>query len=288
MKRLPLPPLMAGFMVVLLAAAPLPSPEALLEQGNAAMEAGDFTRAIELYEKAEPRADDPGRVTFNLALAKFQRAVKDDSVSDLEEAEQLFRCLLDPNEPRRAQALFGIGNCELQKAGERDADSALTAIEAYEQCLQAAEDKQLVADAQHNLERARLLLHQIRKAEDERKPPEADPANGSDQNPKSPKPKPEPKSDPSRDPKNPGARQKPDGPVEPIKRDSSDKPMETSEPPPPGSGPLRPVPDQADQPPLSEKEAREHLKLANEHIWRERHQHRLGLAKPPAEDVRDW
>jgi tetratricopeptide (TPR) repeat protein len=284
MKRLLL---IAGFAFVLLAAAPLPSPEALLEQGNAAMEAGDFTRAIELYEKAEPRAADPGHVTLNLALAKFQRALKDDSTSDLDEAEQLFRCLLDLSEPRRAQALFGIGNCELQKAGERDADSVLTAVEAYEQCLQIAEDEQLIADARYNLERARLLLHQIRKAEEERKTPESEPDNGNEPNPKPPKPK-RPEPNPSRDPNHSGTRSKPDSNGEPLKHDNGDKPMETSEPPPPGSGPLRPVPDQPDQPPLSENEAREHLKQANERIWRERHQHRLSLAKPPAEDVRDW
>jgi len=48
------------------------------------------------------------------------------------------------------------------------------------------------------------------------------------------------------------------------------------------------VPDKPDLPPLSAEEAKEHLKQANERIWRERHQHRMGLAKPPAAEVRDW
>src|SRR5579872_6311426 len=56
-----------AFALALAGAAPAPPPDTLVEQGNQALAAGDFARAIELYEKAEPRAADPGEVTINLA-----------------------------------------------------------------------------------------------------------------------------------------------------------------------------------------------------------------------------
>ena len=285
MKRL-LPILfVAAFGVALLGAAPLP--ETLVEQGNEALADGDFTRAIELYEQAEPRAADPGLITMNLALAKYGRGLKDNSANDLGEAAKLFGCLLDKADRRRPTALLGLGNCLLQQAGTRDARSVESAIEQYEECLRAATDDTLRANAQHNLERARLLLHQIRKAEEEQPKPD-DPNRGPDPNPnKQPKP-PQTQLNPMGDPNNAGSRQNPGAQGDPAPVEKGDHPNETDAPPAPGRGHLRPVPDQVDQPPLSAEEAKEHLKLANERIWHERHRHRLGLAKPPAEGVRDW
>jgi tetratricopeptide (TPR) repeat protein len=286
MKRL-LPILfVAAFGLALLGAAPPPSPETLVEQGNKALADGEFTQAIELYEQAEPRAADPGLITMNLALAKYGRGLKDNSANDLGEAAKLFGCLLDNADPRRPAALLGLGNCLLQQAGTRDARSVENATEQYEECLRAATDDTLRADAQHNLERARLLLHQIRKAEEEQPKPD-DPNRGPDPNPKPPKP-PQTQQNPMSDPNNHGPRQNPRAPGDPVPVEKGDHPIKTDDPPAPGKGNLRPVPDQPDQPPLSAEEAKEHLKLANERIWRERHQHRLGLAKPPAEGVRDW
>ncbi len=273
-----------AFALALAGAAPAPPPDTLVEQGNQALAAGDFARAIELYEKAEPRAADPGEVTINLAKAKYWRAVKDGSASDLADAAQLYRCLLGKDDSRRPTALLGLGNCLLQQAGTRDARTVADAMDQYEECLRVAPDEALRADAQHNLERARLLWHQIRKAEDEPKPDDPD----RDPDSKSPKPQ-QPQQNPmGSDPRNPGNRQNTGTQRDPVKADQGDHPIESDAPPNPGKGNLRPVPDQPDQPPLSAEEAKEHLRLANERIWRERHQHRMGLAKPPAKDVPDW
>jgi tetratricopeptide (TPR) repeat protein len=290
MKRPPLLPLTAFAFVLLLGAAPPPSPEALLKQADAALLAEDFTRAIELYEKAEPRADDPGRVTFYLATAKYRRALQDNSATDFADAERLYACLLDEDNPRRAAALFGVSNCLLEKAGGRDKDLVLEAIEQYRQCLdaaKAAKDEKLTADAEYNLELARLLHNQIRKAEED-KPPE-DPPRDRNTDPKRSQPnRTDRGADPStHDPRDPRVGHTPAGVGDP-KTDPGGKPIETDSQPQPGAGKLPPVPDQPDQPPLSAREALEHLKQANEHIWRERHQHRLSITKLPPGDVRDW
>src|SRR5439155_2289277 len=104
------------------------SPEKLLDEADAALAAHHFARAIELYEQAEPRATDPGRVTFGLATAKYHQAAKDGSASGLYEAEQLYRCLLGGHESRRKQALFGVGNCLVERGGQRDTDSLVLAL----------------------------------------------------------------------------------------------------------------------------------------------------------------
>lgn len=288
MKRLPLVPLIVLASVLLLGAAPPPTSEALLEQGDAALLTEDFSRAIELYEKAEPHAADPGRVTLYLATARYRRALKDGSAEDLDGAEQLYRCLLGEGEPRRAAALFGVGNCLLEKAGGRDRDFVLKAIEVYGECVEAAKaagDEKLLADAGYNLELARLLNNQIKKSEEDRPPSDRDPPN--DQNPSTkPKPKqPQPGTNPA-DSGNTGAGHKPVGMGDPT-TDPGGQATETPETQA-GAGPMRKVPEDADQPPLSAREALEHLKQANERIWRERHQHRLGTTKAPPGVVRDW
>jgi tetratricopeptide (TPR) repeat protein len=289
MRRPTLLPLTALAFVLLVGAAPPPTPESLLDQADAALLAEDYGRAIDLYEKAEPHAADPSRVTFYLATAKYRRALQDGSANDLDEAEQLYRCLLGEGEPRRPAALLGYGNCLLEKAAGRDRPLVLEAIEQYRECLAAAKaagDDKLAADAAYNLELARLLNNQIRKAEEDKPPADQDPRNDTNPNTRAKPKQPDKGANPSHDPNNTGAGQKPVGMGERT-NDPGGQAVETPETQG-GAGPMRSVPDQPDQPPLSAREALEHLRQANERIWRERHQHRLGLVKPPPEGVRDW
>jgi tetratricopeptide (TPR) repeat protein len=283
MKRLLLLVLVACGLA-LVGAAPPSSVETLLEQGNKAMQERDFTRAIELYEQAEPLAADPSLVTLYLAQATYERGIKDKSPRDLYQAEQLFGYLLDDGNPHRTAALLGLGNCRLQRAGDRDVRTARLAIDAYEECLTAAKDEALRADARYNLERAHLLLQQIQTAEDDKQPPEPETNTGNDANTSPPKPQ----TSTSPDKSNTGAGQKPVGAPEPVRGNDGNNPIKTDSPPMAGKGDLRPVPDQPDLPPLTAEEAREHLRQANERILRERRQHRMGLAKPPADGVPDW
>src|SRR5207237_10712639 len=87
--------------LLLLGAAAAPAPEALLDEGDAAFARGDYAAAAALYERAEPRAHDPGRVALGLADAKYRLAeASGDPGPELAEAEQLYRACLDPAEPR--------------------------------------------------------------------------------------------------------------------------------------------------------------------------------------------
>jgi tetratricopeptide (TPR) repeat protein len=280
-------PVLLGFVgVLLLTAASRPDPEALLSQGHAAFAHGDYAAAADLYERASLRATDPGLVALSLAAAKYHLALEADGPSPaLYEAETLYRCCLEPNDPRRPRALYGLGNCLLRKAAARDAASLRTALACYDQCLQAAgDDAALTADAAHNRERARLLLLQVVPQpgdSSEDRPPGNDAAN--------------PPPAPDRSPMGgalealAGLDGRPDARAGAmVKPEAGSAPVQTDAPPPPGAGDLPPIPDQADLPPLSARDAAEHLERAHQRIAQEGRDYRRGRVRPPAEGVRGW
>jgi hypothetical protein len=277
-------------LLALLLAAASPGgtdPAALLREGDAAFARGDHARAADLYEQAEVRATDPERVAFRLASARYQLALAEGSPASpsLREAEQLFRCCLGPASPWRAQALLGLGNCLVLKAGDRDADVLRAAVRCYEQCLQdPSGDEVLAADARHNRERARLLLLQVRAR---RSPREKPAGEESDSNPRPPErpaaPTPNPVGEPGTER---GAD--PNAPAVPVKPEPGQTPVPANEPPPPGPGNLPPVPDQAEPAPLSPADAAAHLEQATRRIVGEGQAHRRERARPSSPGVRDW
>src|SRR5262249_28669437 len=114
--------------VLLLAAAPAPGfadPEAALHAGNDAFARGDYAAAAACYGQAAARTTEPGLVAYSLAAAKYRLALAADDDRDrgrlLQEAERYYRCCVGPGDPRRARALYGLGNCLLLQAGGRDA-----------------------------------------------------------------------------------------------------------------------------------------------------------------------
>lgn len=280
----------AGLFVMVLcatAASPAPDWRTLLRQGDAAYERGDYTAAAALYEQAGDRTTDPELVTFDLAAAQYRLALASDADRPrlAQEAEQSYRCCIGPDDPRRAPALYGLGNALLLKADGRDADTLQAAIAAYEQCLvQANLDVELTDDARHNLEQARLQLLQIAPAGAH---PKDEPSTGDGP----PKPKPPPDE-------TPGSRQNPThdqtgSKVKPDRNGKAVRPAEGSKPvgttaPTPGEGNLPPVPDRADLPPLSAEDAERHLELAAERIQEDLKAHRRAKAAAPAANVRDW
>jgi Ca-activated chloride channel family protein len=281
------PCLLVSLSALLLAAAPSrPDPEALMRQGYAAFARGDYAAAADLYERASLRATDPGLATLNLAAAKYHLALETDGPSPaLVEAEGLYRCCVGPNDPRRARALYGLGNCLLRKAAGRDAASLRAALACYEQCLQVAGgDAELAADAAHNRERARLLVLQVLPQ----------PGDSSEDRP----PGDAPNSPPTTESQSPGAgfdvqpgmEGRPDARAgaSPARPDPGTAPAQTDAPPPPGAGNLPPIPDQPDLPPLSARDAAIHLENANLRIARERRDYRRHQVRPPAEGVPGW
>ena len=271
------PALLAAVFV--LGAAPPPSPEALLAEADAAFTRGDYAAAAALYEQAWPRAPDPGRVTLGLAAAKYHLAPG--GATALVEAEGLYRCLVTPGDPRRAEALFGLGDCMLRRAGDRDPATARAALVCFEQCLAAAPaGGELAAAARHNRERARLLAVQAEAAVKSRPdaPPEADPDT-----PPKPPDRPPPGGEP--DPDARGGRQKAGAAAD--RADPGQPAQETGETAA-GQGNLPPVPDNADARPLPPRDAREHLEQATRRIVEEGQKHRRGAARTAPAGIRDW
>jgi len=268
------------------AASPAPDWQTLLRQGDAAYERGDYTAAAALYEQAGDRTTDPGLVTFDLAAAQVRLALTSDAdrVRLAQEAEQSYRCCIDADNPRRAPALYGLGNALLLKADGRDADALKAAVASYEQCLtQANLDANLADDARHNLERARLLLLQIAPTGSHAKD---EPSTGDGPpKPKSPDKTPGSQQNPAHDPS--GSKVKPDKSGNRAKPEEGMKSVETTEHSP-GEGKLPPVPDGADLPPLSAEDAARHLDLAAERIQEDLKAHRRAKTPAPAANVRDW
>jgi hypothetical protein len=269
------------------AASPAPDWEMLARQGDAAFERGDYAAAAALYEQAQDRTTEPGLVAFNLGAAKYQLALASDAdrASLAAEAEEAFRCCTGAGDPRRARALYGLGDALLLKSDGRDAAALRTAVAAYEQCLsEATIEPALADDARHNLERARLLLRQVMpsgaRTQDEPPPGDGPPKSQPPDRP------PGSQQNPSHDPSAVPAKLDPNG--RPVKPEEGPKPTETDAPPPPGPGNLPPVPDRADLPPLSAEEAARHLDLAAQRILQDAKAHRKSKAPTPPANVLDW
>src|SRR5207248_5066118 len=122
---------------------------------------------------------------------------------------------------RRARALYGLGNCLLLRASggpNPDAPTLRAAVKAYRQCLADGDaGPDLLADARHNLQRARLLLAQVAPSGEE--PPEEDPPAHDRHRPDRPDQPPAPPERPgSRD----GGTSDPHGTPVPVKPQPGD------------------------------------------------------------------
>ncbi len=270
---------------VLLAAAPADETRTWLRRGNEAFQRGDYAVAISCYEKAEPRSTDPGEVAFNLATARYflAESSSEGRWAQLREAEQLYRCCLDPEDPRHLQALYGLGTCLVQSAGAQGVEELNRAVECFERCLELGHNPDLLASARYNLEATRFRLAQVQP------PPE--------RNSETPPSNDQPRSDP-RDRRNPnfdpgqgfqpGRERGQKGTAVPINRERGQGATETNDQAAPGKSNIPPVPDNADLPPLSPQDAAQHLEQASQRILQEDRAHRQRRARPALPGVRDW
>jgi hypothetical protein len=276
--------LLAGLIIPLLLGArtpPVTDVDALLRAGNAAFERGDYSEAAALYDRAGERATEPGQTAFNLATAKYYLA-REGNAQALADAEQAYRCCLGAGDPRRARALFGLGNCLLLRATGSPLDRVAlrSAMDRFAECLRDPScDAELAADARHNRLRARLLLLQAPL------PPEgADDDAGREDS----------KDDPPSDGRQPDGRREGIGDESgdrsaiPGKGTAEQSDRSQAGAPAPGSGTLPPVPDRSEAPPLSAREALMHLEQATERILKESRQYRRSRARPAGTGVRDW
>jgi hypothetical protein len=198
----------------------------------------------------------------------------------LAEAEKLYRCCIDPGNPRRGEALIGLGNCLLRSAANRDAPAAWSAAERFAEAERSPDAEALAAVARHNLQRARLLARQIPTVppEKQERPPAADESR-NDEKPPVPSPEAQAPGE-SGDGSKAGLR--------PAKSEASGSPVVGDGPTAPGKGNLPPVPDRDDQPPLKPAAAREHLEQSTRRVIEEARLHRRSAVRPTSPGVRDW
>jgi len=286
--RQPSFPVLAGLLLLAgLAAAPSHDVEALLRAGNAAFARGDFGSAIAAYETAEFHSTEPALVAFDLATARYHLALAHpEERAALREAELLYRCCLESSAPRRARALFGLGQCLAQKGESARAGDLLQAIACYDRCLQvAADDAELRSAARQQRELVRLRLLQLlprqRNADDQ--PAEDNPST----RPTPPDRQPQGTQPDRGSPFGPD-KGNPHGTVGPSKSDPSQAPRATRDPPPPGAGNLPVIPDRADLHAVAPRDAAEHLDQAARRILDDERAHKKGRARPSAAGVRDW
>jgi tetratricopeptide (TPR) repeat protein len=258
--------------------------EALVRAGNAAFERGAYAEAVRLYERAEAISTDPRLVAFNLATARYQLAQEGD-LRALPAAEEAYRCCLEAGDPRRARALYGLGNCLLIRASTTrvlDAAALRAAIDRFTLCLRDPGcDADLAADARYNQGRARLLLLQAPPAPGGGE----EPSSGADSE-KDDTDDPGRKND-ARGEDGMGGDGHPDR-ATPVGPGGSDVGARPEGKPTPGRGALPPVPDRPDAAPLSAPDAAEHLEQAAKKIREELTAHRRARARPVSPGVRDW
>jgi tetratricopeptide (TPR) repeat protein len=230
--------------------------------------------------QAEERITDPGLVAFNKAAALYR-------LGRYREAELHYRrCLENAEEPRRARAFYDLGNCLMQQDDGNDSALLRSAIKCFQQCLAREDaDADLIANARHNLELAKLLLLKarpspIKKHEDE------DPEKSSSSSPRA-----DDKGDDHRptgtNPNTANSDPAKMGKAEPVTATQAEKAVESQQAPP-GRGQLPPVQDQDQLVPLSPEDAAAHLQRAATRIMLERREHHQRSAQTPGRKVMDW
>lgn len=280
--------LLGGFgvmAVLLLAAAPAEEARTWLQRGNEAFGRGEYEIAIAHYEKAERGSTDPGEVAFNLATARYFLASSTGTGrnANLREAELLYRCCLDPDDPRHLKSLYGLGTCLLQSAGLQGGEELHQAVTFFDRCLLLHPDSELRSLIQNNREAARLRLAQVQSTPERRsdtppnerpRPDRPDPRHG--------------KNEQGDGAGQSGDRYGPKGRPMPASPDGKDSPSQTADQRAPGKGHLPPIPDDAALPPLSPQDAAEHLEQASRRILDEGKAYRQQRTRPPQAGVRDW
>jgi Ca-activated chloride channel family protein len=249
--------------------------ERWIGRGNGAFAREEYEAALAYYEKAEESTTDPGLVAFNKAAALFRLGRYRDAELHYRRslADQLIPAL------RRARAYYDLGNCLLKQAWSVDRRTIAEAIRCYRDCLTAAAgDPDLVADARHNLELARILFARAQAA-----------AKESSDNPEPPDgPDPNAATD-SQFGDGPGGRKTLAGIPDSAGTDQAGEETDDAgnQKGQPARGKLTNLPDEDKLVPLTPEETSSFLEQARQRIVRERREyHQLG--NPPSDKVKDW
>ena len=149
--------------------APAASLSSLVDEGNAAYEAGNYDAALNAYERAAGENPESSQIDFNKGAAYFRKG-------DLPKAKDAWeKAALNAKElSLEAKALFNLGNLSFSEA-ERQKDSDLQksiddctrSIAYYQQAInllnnpESLSDSELRQQAAQNIEMVRLVMKSI-------------------------------------------------------------------------------------------------------------------------------
>jgi tetratricopeptide (TPR) repeat protein len=126
---------------------------------NAAYRRGDYSQALEGYQKAVQQGEDAATATYNQGAALYR-------LRQYADAEGRYGSAAGADALHAARSAFDRGNCLFQAGlrgkGGFDGPMLAQASRHYRECLRHEADcpeaDKLFADARHNLELAKLLL----------------------------------------------------------------------------------------------------------------------------------
>jgi tetratricopeptide (TPR) repeat protein len=272
----PLALLLPALALVAAGPASVP-PDELVRQGNGAVGRQKFADALQLYERAEERATDPGLVAFNEGVAFYQQG-------NYARAEMQFRLARQDAVGRRQVWVdYDLACSLIRAADDRDVAKLAEAIGLLEACLHHDQaDERLAANSRHNLELAKLLWLQAKARPN---PPKDNPPQEDEDPSKPPPPRPQANRQPGDDDGSGGKSglgQKERGPQ------NGEKPTRAEGDPAPGEGTLPVIPDRDELVPMSREEAEAHLRQAIERVLKEARAHGQRPVRRSSGKVRDW
>ena len=247
--------------------------------GNEAVRLGNLELADRHYRIAAERTTDPGLVAFNRATIAFAKG-------EFREAELGYLRVLEDRDapaPRRLRATFDRGVCLLHRGN--DIPGLRAAIACFEAVLDShPTDETFRADAQHNLELAKILWNIARA-----KRPTPPTPNEHEEPPES-EPQPLPResqaaTETTTTQANANPSVKPNASSAPQPGDPSPKPSNKQNP---GNGTLPVLVDSDDAQPMSPEDTHSYLKQIRARLIRERTQNAQMRAGPERPNVRDW
>lgn len=173
-----------------------PPPHELVAEGNKALEKGEAGRAMELYDKAAAQVQDSPEIAYNQGVA-FYRSDDYDKA-----AERFSKALSTSDTGLDAKARFNLGNCsyasalKLKDKPKEAIEKLKKASDFFQDVLESHPDDK---DARSNLERAQLLIKQLKEENPPESQPQSQPASQPESQPSS-QPTSRPQSQPQSQP----------------------------------------------------------------------------------------
>lgn len=138
------------------------SPRDLVAEGNKAVQFGQYDEAIDRYKQAETLLPESPEVAYDLGVAYYRQ-------KDYKKAVEYFsKALATRNPSLEAKTKYNLGNCSYSSALQKQEDTQAAvkdlqqAIQYYRDAIDLVPDEK---DARANIERAQLLIKDLKDKE---------------------------------------------------------------------------------------------------------------------------